>query len=162
MTQQQPAAAVPSNHDRRRSRSHAGRAGRRRAWPPKPARCPSARSWCTKARSSRAGRIACCATSTPRPTRRSSPARGRRGARQLPALRLHALCDAGALRHVRRSHDSRALDRLVFAAADPKAGAAGRCSRCSTIRSSTTRCRWSREFWPRNRPSCCEFLFRKR
>jgi deoxycytidylate deaminase len=28
------------------------------------------------------------------------------GAGQLPAARLHALCDAGALRHVRRSHDS--------------------------------------------------------
>ena len=62
-----------------------------------------------------------------------------------------AMC-AGAMIHAR-------LDRLVFAAADPKAGAAGRCFRCSIIRSSTTRCRWSREFLPRSRRSCCGVSF---
>ena len=62
-----------------------------------------------------------------------------------------AMC-AGAMIHAR-------IDRLVFAAADPKAGACGSVLQCSTTRSSTTRCRWSRESARRSRRSCCGVSF---
>jgi len=63
-----------------------------------------------------------------------------------------AMC-AGAMTHAR-------LARLVFAAADPKAGAAGSVLSVLNHPSSITRCRLSRGFSPMSRGVIAEFLSR--
>jgi len=62
-----------------------------------------------------------------------------------------AMC-AGAMIHARP-------DRLVFAAADPKAGACALVLSVLITHSSTIRCGSSRESWPMRPQSCCEVSF---
>ena len=129
MTQQQPAAghrpcsSIGANDQR--SRSDAGRAGRSAA-AAEAGEVPIGAVACSTATSSRAGRTASSATSDP--TAHAEIVALRAAATALGNYRLNgctlyvtlepcAMC-AGAMIHAR-------LDRLVFAAADPKAGAAG-------------------------------------
>jgi len=77
-------------------------------------------------------RIVCCVTWTHGP-REIVPACGGCGAGQLPVARC-TLYDAGACAMCAGAMIHARLDRMVFAAADPKAGAAGQCFLCSTIR----------------------------
>ena len=124
MTQQQP-AALPSKHDRR-PRERCRPRWPKRDWRPKPAKFPLAQSPSTEAQSSREARIASLRDVDP--TAHAEIVALRTAAKALGNYRLTgctlyvtlepcAMC-AGAMIHAR-------IDRLVYAAADPKAGACG-------------------------------------
>jgi len=137
MTQQQPAAHRRTKTRARGHRNHGGgngmiddfeamRAALAEArLAAEAARYLSARWWFARTRLWRGDRIGCCAMWTLRRMRRLCLARGGYGNGELSPQRLHALCDAGAVRDVRRAMIHARLDRLVFAAADPKAGRRG-------------------------------------
>ena len=74
---------------------------------------------------------------------------------------LHALCDAGALRHVRGSHDSCAARPAGLCRCRSQGWRGGSVLSVLTIRSSITRCRWSREFWQRKSAELLRNFFRR-
>ena len=104
---------------------------RRSSWPPRrrrPGTCRSARSSSART-ASVIGEGRNVREERGDPTGHAevvAPARGRAGAGLLAARRLHPRRDPGAVRHVRRCGDGAArVERVVFGAWDPKAGACG-------------------------------------
>jgi hypothetical protein len=136
-------AAGAAPDARRHEVSRRGRARRRfmrealaqaRLARPPPAKCRSARWWCTATGHRPRPQRGRSAQHDPTAHAEIRPARGGAGPGQLPARRLRAVRDAGALRDVQRRDAARAAGRVVFGAPTRRPAPPARCSTCSRSR----------------------------